>query len=198
MAIRKIVLTGAVSVGKTTTFDCVKRVFDIMNPMDRNVENPGPVVRFTGEAAREVLTEHPDLDRAAYETDRRIIERNITNEYLVSEQFPDTEVLVCDRSVLDSFVFARTHAGGHYDRLVQTTHLREYLHTYDKFLLFDPRNVPFVQEGIRVESLEFRNKLHQEFVTTLQEFGLDWELVTGPVSHRVLHVMEEVLRGEGL
>jgi nicotinamide riboside kinase len=187
---KKIVICGSVSVGKTTVINCTKAVFEILNPMDRTLMNPGPKVGFVDEAAWGVFVAEPTLDRAAYTTDRKIINRVIELENIALQQ-EGVEVLVCDRSVLDSFVFARTHNGGHYNKLVEE--FAGHLSTYDRFLLFDPYDVPHVTTDVRIEDKQFRTLLHKRFIETLNDYGLDWEVVVGPVSERVLRLMNEIL-----
>jgi predicted ATPase len=192
--LKKYVITGAISVGKTTTLECLKAVFDVMNPMDRTLMNPGPKVAFTGEAATMVFQQYPRLDRTKFSTDLLIASQCILNER-GAELTPDVEVIVCDRSVFDSLVFARAHAGGHYESLLKDPLVQEQLKSYTKFFLFDPRDVPYVTTEIRVEGSDFRTHLHETYLKMFEEFGLEWELISGPVSHRVVQMMERILKG---
>jgi nicotinamide riboside kinase len=188
---KKLVICGGISVGKTTVINCTKAVFDVLNPMDRTLMNPGPKVGFVPEAAWDIFALEPELDRTAYSTDLKIIQRVKQLEQLTSRQ-QGTEVLVCDRSVLDTIVFSLTHMGGHTDRLMKE--FEDHIYGYSKFLLFDPENVPYVSTDIRIEGRDFRTELHKNFQILLTHYGVDWEIVKGPVSQRVLKVMDEILQ----
>lgn len=189
---KKIVLGGTISAGKTTTLNCLKPIFETLNPLDRTIAEPGPLVHFVGEAARTVFENFSGLPRDDYNTDLRIAHKIISNEMTI---LADTraQTLVCDRSVIDVFVFAATHEGGHLDTLMENKLLVEYMKSYNRYLLFSPTGVPYVQEGVRIEGMTFRDKLHKTFIAMLDELGIQYNLVEGSVSQRVSKVLSIIL-----
>jgi nicotinamide riboside kinase len=189
---KKIVLCGTISSGKTTTLNCLRAIFDNLNTMDRTIADPGPLVHFVGEAARTVFETFPALARDSHTTDLRIAHKIMANEMAI---LADTrsQTLVCDRSIADVFAFARTHDGGHYPDLIANKLLSEYVKTYDRFLIFSPVGVPYVEEDIRIEGISFREKLHQTFLDLFAELGVRYEVIDGALSQRVSRVLNAVL-----
>lgn len=190
---KKICFSGTISAGKTTTLECLKSVFETLNQFDRTIAEPGPLVRFVGEAARDVFTKFPQLPRDKYETNLRIAQKIISNELREQSDYL-TQTLICDRGILDCLVFASLSDEKEYIKFKNNEVVQSYLKTYDLVLLFSPDDVPYVEDEVRVEGKSFRFKLHQAFLDVLKDQKLKWKLVSGTTSQRVSECLQIILK----
>jgi nicotinamide riboside kinase len=185
---KKIALDGSVSVAKTTTVDCLRPALALLNGLDRKNGDPGPIVEIVTEAAREVFEKYPKLDRSGREADFRIVNKIISNECRVFAE-TDAQILICDRSLLSPLAFAACNDAPHLDDLKNNAQIRAHLKTYDHFLLLSPKNVPFIQDDVRIEDESFRTRLHETFLDLLREMEVPYTLLEGPTMQRVSQVL---------
>lgn len=175
---RKIVFMGTSSVGKTTTLEEARKRF--------------PDAAFAEEAARDFFANNTVSDRFSAETQGRIQAMALENEKAAHES--GAGIIFCDRSVLDAVVYTREHGDleGAEDlfRRVQF-----WLSTYDRFLLLDPLDIPYQQDGIRTESEEKRNSFHKVFIEFFEEKGIPYEILSGTIEERMKRI-EEIISGE--
>lgn len=187
----KIAIDGSVSVSKTTTINCLRPAFVALNALDRANGDPGPVVEFVTEAAREVFERFPDLDRAGHEADWRIANKIMANEARAIAE-TGAQVLVCDRSILSVLAFAKVNDALHYKRLLKDPQVQAHIQTYDTFLLLSPKNVPFIQDDVRIEDETFRTRLHDVYYELYKDLGLTYTELEGPTLTRVGTVLQKV------
>lgn len=173
---RKIAFVGTCCVGKTTL---------MKNLRDKYSGIQG--IEFVEEAAREFFENNSPTDRLSLD-----VQLQIQNKVLEKEQVAHGKnplVIVCDRAGIDVAAYLRAAGnleGSKY--LLQT--IKPWIRTYFMFALLDPRDVPYVQDAIRQEDEETREKIHLAFVELLEETFLPYTLVSGTVKERVKKVEE--------
>lgn len=99
------------------------------------------------------------------------------------------DLILCDRSVLDAAAYLRF--GGYSEEsnaLIERVQV--WLPTYEKFILFDPTDIPFINDEFRYETADDRDQLHQIFVEMFKEHGIAYELLRGSQEDRFQRVLE--------
>lgn len=160
---KKVALMGGPCTKKTTTITAV---------------GEQPHVRTVPEQAREHFDSVPFADRHTLEAQKELAGRIIAIE---RETAANGGILLCDRSVLDGVAYLR-----HAEELFE--HVSFWLPTYDRFVLSDPAGIPFKNDDVRVETPEFRDQLHQEFLAMFEELEIEYELLQGTPAERVARV----------
>ena len=165
---RKIALVGTCCVGKTTLLDFYTEDQD---------------VAISEEAARVFFTINPDVpDRFSVDVQGQIQAMAMSNEKQASTD--GVRALICDRSVLDAVVY--TYARGNKEGArALFTKVEFWLPTYHKFLLLDPRDVPYQTDDVRREDEETRQQLHDAYIEFFEANRIVYELLSGTVKQRM-------------
>ncbi len=179
---RKIALVGTSCVGKSEVWKYFK-------------EQPAnsPQIVFVDEAAREYFAKNPNIpetERFSAQHQGAIQELQMENEQAAHKS--GVEIILCDRSVLDAVVYVR----GHGDRKGSDSLLKRVQHwipTYHTIFLLDPKDVPYVQDNIRQETPEIRQRNHDAFVELFSEAQIPHEMISGTLEQRIKKVQEVIL-----
>jgi nicotinamide riboside kinase len=175
----KLALVGAGGIGKTTLLEACRQHFG---------ERTGAA--FVSEAARTFFTNNLVLDRFSAETQGRIQMLAFENER--NAHLSGAQLIICDRSVVDAVVYVRAQGDAEgADFLMER--MRFWLPTYDKFLLLDPKNVPFRNDAVRAEREVDRQLFHEVFAKFLDESKLPHELLSGALETRLRRLDQIVL-----
>ncbi len=177
--LNKYALVGAASTGKTTTFNALKEHY-LDNPNIIFIEESGrPYFE-----ARPNLPEHLIFSPTIQKELQGII---LSREQSANEKNP--EVIICDRSVLDSpaHLFAFGDIEGAEELLAN---VEFWLPTYQQILLLDPEGVPFEPNLGRRESEITRNKVHQGFLDFFAKYKIPYELLSGTKEERFNNVRD--------
>jgi len=169
----KIALVGTCCSGKTTIFESL-----------RKAHHGNPKIIFVTEAARKVFAVNPKLqnDHFSLEAQRAIQRQAIKNEKKALNQNPD--VVVCDRSVIDSIVYL--YSTGRKDEVeILFQEMAHWISSYDQFILFDPRDVPYSQDEIRNEPPEKRLALHTAYQEFFAAKKIPYSLLSGSQATRL-------------
>jgi nicotinamide riboside kinase len=175
--VKKIALIGTSSVGKTETFESYRNRF-----------GNDPRVTFVEEAARRYFKDHPEIvDRFAKEPQGEIQKLALSDEQ--EAHGSDAKIIFCDRSVIDAVAYVRAHGNKNgSEELFERVAF--WLPTYDKFLLLDPSDVPFVNDEERKEKEEERNNIHSAFLELFSEKQIPYELLSGTREERYRRIDE--------
>jgi len=174
-ASKKIAFVGTSCTGKTTLTEVYKERF-------QNNRN-GAIVE---EAARIYFTKNPHItDRFSMEAQSGIQEMIMEMERIAHEQ--DVQVILCDRSVLDSVAYLKA-AGDHEGATELLERMKEWIPSYHKIFLLDPADVPYQQDEIRTETAEARQGFHDAFLSFFMEAGVEYELLSGTLEQRTARV----------
>jgi nicotinamide riboside kinase len=173
---KKIALIGTSCVGKTTILKRVKKYFSDQTD-----------VLFLTEAARIFFHNNPNLpDRFASDVQIQIQQLVIQREREAQQQNPT--VIVSDRSVLDPTAYAKAN-GDETGSETLIDNVTNWIPTYSKFLLLDPKGVPFKNDFIRNETIQMRQAVHDAFVLILKKQNIPYTLITGKREDRVKQVI---------
>lgn len=177
---KKIAFVGAAGIGKTTLLDELRQQY-----------THDPSVVFVEEVGRAYFEENPTEPHLvfSFEVQKAIQDRIIKNEQDVLTQKPTT--IFCDRSVVDAVVHLQAHENKEgADQLLGN--VETWLPTYTLFLLLDPGDVPYETDAIRREDEETRNHIHDAFLRFFTETQLPYQLLSGTVEERLIHVKKLV------
>lgn len=172
----KIAFIGTSCVGKTT-------LVDLLRGQHKGNED----VVFLEEQARLFFAQNTVSDRFSAVTQGKIQAIILQNEQIAHAKKP--KIIFYDRSVLDAVVYTRS-AG---DKEGSENLLREvefWLPTYKRFLLLDPKDIPYKTDDVRKEDEETRRKFHQAFVDFFEEKQIPFELVSGTIEERLARIAE--------
>lgn len=173
---KKIAFMGTSSVGKTTMLEAARKRF--------------PNAHFVTEAARDFFIENVNIvDRFSKDTQGRI--QAIALEREKEAHQSGSRVIFCDRSVLDAVVYTREN-GDSEGAEELFARIKLWLPTYHKFLLLDPKDVPYAQDEIRTESEEKRNSFHRVFIEFFEAKEIPYEILSGTLEQRFMRVKEIV------
>ncbi len=164
----KIAFVGTSCVGKTT----------ILNKFKND-----PSVALVEEAARKFFEINPKIAaRFGRQPQEKIQKLALKLEKEAVKQ--GTSVILCDRSVIDAVVYVRAYGDkkGSNEMLAK---VRDWLPTYDKFYLLDPKGVPYVFDKIRQEDITWRQKLHDAYLDFFKETGIPYEILSGTLEERI-------------
>lgn len=143
-----------------------------------------PDITVVDEAARDFFRLNPRVNRKSLETQKLILEHMIGREE-AAWAF-GSKIVVTDRTAVDQLVYPRHYGIAGSEELVKDA--KNHLYTYDKLYLCDIEGVPYVQDEIRTETAEERQKIHEMFLIVLAELGVEYHLLTGEPHERVMMV----------
>ena len=175
----KYAFVGAASTGKTTIFEALREEFKV-----------NPSIIFIEESGRPYFESRPNLPENVIfspPVQKELQEIILGKEKDAMQQNP--EVIICDRSVLDSpaHLYAMGNKEGA-EELLKNAEL--WLSTYKLILLLDPEGVPFEQDHVRRESENTRDKIHQGFLDFFARYKIPYELLSGTKEERIERVKQ--------
>lgn len=171
----KLALVGATCTGKTSIIEHLKGKYK---------ENSKIV--FVEEGARAFFKLNPNVaDRGAWEVQTGIRNLVFENEKNAGKNSPD--VLICDRSIIDSAVYMEAHGDPKgADRLLKS--IVKWIPTYNLILMLDPKEVPYKRDNIRVEGEDFRNHVHETFIRFFERNKIKYQILKGNLDERIKYV----------
>ncbi|MEW6024578.1 MAG: AAA family ATPase [Pseudomonadota bacterium] len=128
--------------------------------------------------------------RFVYADMRAIAEDQVAHEIALAQQAPGP--LVCDGSALTTLFYSQD-GYGKVDPVVSRLAARRYTHTF----VCAP-DFPFVQDGTRRDAA-FRQRQHDWFLRTLDEMGVAYTILSGPLDARLaaaLAILNAAARSE--
>jgi len=173
----KYAFVGAASTGKTTIFEALREEY-----------LTDPSIVFIEESGR------PYFESRPYFTEQQIfsppVQKELQGIILGKEQSAteqNPQVIICDRSVLDSpaHLYAMGDEEGTEELL---ENVQFWLSTYKLILLLDPEGVPFENDEARRESEQTRNRIHQGFIDFFAKYKIPYELLSGSKEERIARV----------
>lgn len=171
---RKIAISGTSCSGKTTLFNELKRIYS--NDKD---------IAFVDEVARSFFEKNTTMseeERFSTKTQEKIRDLVMRAEEEAANRHP--RLIVCDNSVVAAAAFAgASNAFVHAEKLIEQQ--RQWLATYDLFVVLNPLDIVFQNDDVRKEPAEFRDKMFELFVVLCDEYKLPYELVGGTVQERL-------------
>lgn len=173
-ATEKITLVGAGCVGKTTLFNGLKSL----------VQKPSPDTVFVDEVGRDFFQQNPTPQDKVFSLEIQMRIQDLILEREKEAHSAKPALIVCDRSVLDSAVHLKAMGDNNGSRKLLERVLF-WLPTYSYFLLLDPKDVPYQQDGVRTESEETRSSIHQAFIEFFQENNIAYRLLSGTLEERL-------------
>jgi len=174
----KIAFVGTSHTGKTTLFEFYRQ----------KLGNDSKIA-FVKEASRLFFQTNAVDNRFSAETQGKIQEIILKNEKEAHKL--RSAIILCDRSVIDAVVYVRAQG----DKQGAEQLLRKiqfWLPTYDKFLLFDPADIPYRKDSVRQEDEQTRQRFHKAFLDFFSETGISYELISGNLEERIKKI-DEVL-----
>jgi HTH-type transcriptional repressor of NAD biosynthesis genes len=179
--VRRVVLIGAESTGKTTLTAALAEHFKTNTALEYGREYweqkvaglsmDGPLPPFTSDEFTHIATEQQRRENAAARTSNRI--------------------LFCDTNAFATSTWHERYMGHRCPKVDAIGHRDQA----DLYLLTEP-DFPFVQDGFR-DGESIRNWMHQRFVEQLQSSQVPVIRLTGPLEARLLQAaqtIEELLR----
>lgn len=180
--VTKIAFVGTSSVGKTTLMETYRK---------RHARNPN--VAFVEEAARIYFIRHPSMpiaERFAVVSQGQVQDLALQQERAAHAS--GARLILCDRSVLDAVAYVRSTGDKEgADRLLRK--VEDWIPTYTGLFLLDPVGIEFVNDDVRQEDPETRQRFHDAFVDLFESEGIRYQLLSGTLSQRaerVDHVVE--------
>lgn len=174
--ITKISFMGAMCTGKTTLYNAYQELF-----------KDNPKVAFVPEAGRWFLETHPGVDRTQTEIQAAIQTFALQHEQEVEKIHPD--IIICDNSVLSAaahvMVFGDTKGAE-----VLLKEMGFWLPTYSMFFVLNTHDVAYEQDMIRIEDIDFREKLQNAYLEILKKTNVPHKLLKGTVEQRMQTVNE--------
>ncbi len=168
--IKKLALVGASSTGKTTLLTLLEK---------QHRDNSD--IAFVHEGARQILSEQAPSEPFTLSVQERILERVLQNEQLAVEKNP--RLIVTDTSALEVMFYTKV-AGDEKGAAMLYKKVKDYIPTYTKFLLLNRADVPFLNDEVRQESKETRDKIHEMLLAFYQEHHLPYEIIQGTIAER--------------
>ena len=168
--VKKILLLGGESSGKTTIAETMKAFFDcaIVKEFGREF----------GEKTNNVYT-FADMDY--------INMQQLRLESAVAA-FAPNGITVCDTSSIVTAFYSNEWYGKVSPQL--QLDVKNWTKTYTHIFLL-VNDFPFVQDGTR-QGIEFSTKQFFSYKATLESLGLDYTILTGPVDKRIATILETI------
>lgn len=169
----KVAFIGTACSGKTTLLERCRVSF-------------GDAADYLEEVARAYFSVNVVDDRMSPQvqgTIMRIIRRR-ERELMEST---NRQLLFCDRSVVDAPIYVSA-SGARMEAVALFNEIEAWIATYDKLFLADPSDIPYRRDEIRTESVEVRDRIHNEFRSFLTDNAIPFELLSGSVDARVATV----------
>ena len=178
---QKLALIGAFGSGKTTLFNALKQRMQ-----------QDPRLAFVEEVFRKYLENNrlSVVERNSLDVQRNIQEFIIASELIARASNPS--IIVCDSSVLTTSMYLRG-MGDKEGSLELLDAIEFWLPTYDSFLLLDCADVPYMQDAIRQESEEQRQRNHDAYIELFAQKHIPYLLINGTMPER-LKTVETILQ----
>lgn len=153
---KKIAFVGTHGIGKTT----------LAHETVVELKKQGVNAEFLGEIVRGCPL--PINEGTSRESQKWIFHNQIVKELELQEK---CDWLVCDRSVLDSYVYYMNKFGE--DKIWEEL-VKDYLKSYD-LIVRVPINPKFLKDdGVRSTNVEFQKEIDLLMVKMLEKFGIDF------------------------
>lgn len=173
---KKFAIVGGSSTGKTTLLKLLEEAYQ---------DNPDVV--FVHESARQFFSENPDQINFSLSVQEKILDLVFENEK--KAEIGNPRLIVTDTSALEVMFYTR--ASGDEEGATQLMgKIENYIPSYDKFLLMNPIDVQFINDEIRLEDKETRDKIHQMLVDFYHHNQLKFELIAGTIPERKKRVSD--------
>ena len=150
---KTIAITGTHGTGKTTFSFCLAMYY----------KQQGANVKIIQEVARSCP--FPLNDKMTRETAMWIYHEHSRKEL---EAKKDHDIIICDRTSYDSFVYAESLKIYFFEYIEQQA--KQHLNSYDKLFFIRP-NTPLLGDGIRSTDLEFQNTVDNLFEKHLEDIA---------------------------
>lgn len=187
--VRKIALVGAHGTGKTT----------LVNFITERLKERGIYVENTPEVPRKLcdLAKDPSFLRRGKNSILKqalILQAQVQVEIQKMSQ-PWTELLICDRAILDhwayfAYLFGNTLKKENLFTLYEYF-VSEYSRTYDK-LFYIPIEFPPQDDGIRESDEVFQHCIDMTIIQILSKFCIPHVTIRGTVQERYRQIIEEL------
>lgn len=175
----KVGASGSLGSGKTTLLERMGQL---------------PHIAKVEEFARPFFEANPQIvDRGALDVQMAIIEGIIAEEERVTQQAMEEgkSVILCDRSVLDGVAYATIY-GDHEGAEKLLSFAKDHLPSYDGFLICDIKGIRLKRDPIRIETPQFRRRLHRTLIRTYSNQNIPFTLVTGNEEERFKLVNDHI------
>lgn len=176
----KIAIVGASSTGKTTLLNSLQNMYQDTTS-----------VAFVHESAREFFKRNTVPERFSLPVQEQILELVLENEK--NAQATNPQVIVTDTSALEVMFYTTVHGDLEGSKKLHQK-LKPWIPTYTKFFLMNPDDVTFVNDEIRQESKETRDKVHKLMIDYYRQENLPFELVSGSVFERQKRMQDVITR----
>ncbi len=153
---RKVIVTGAFSTGKTT----------LVAALEENLERAGVAVTHLIDLARECPLPLNEMQND--EASLWLLTTQISREIEASQRTED--VLLCDRGVPDIFAHLLDHSGSHGADWLETIvpFVNKWITTYDVVLFSRvDEMIAIVPDGLRSEDAAYRTRLDKRAIEAL-------------------------------
>lgn len=176
---KKFALIGTSCVGKTT----------LLLELEKNLlkKYSDKKIISVQEAARHYFEKRKVRNPFSYFNQYNIQTLAIDFEKEAQLQKPD--IIICDRSVLDAFVYIKT-MGTQKEAEKLLKRIKNWLTSYDHFFLLDPQGVSYQTDQIRRENMNVRKAFHNSFSSTLLDLLLPYTLISGNQKQRGNRMMD--------
>lgn len=187
---KKILLTGTTTTGKTTLLNAFSR----KNAELQKLAHPHKKIILIPEVAEEVLRQRPGLEKDPQFQDI-LFEQQVHREIAAETQHPD--FIICDRGVLD--ILAHSALFGHE---IKQEWKDWTAHAYDQVLILDKNDIDYEVTELQRQIGErdwsaFRDALDDSILQAVHESKLPWQKISGTVEER-LKKLERILEQPNL
>lgn len=170
---KKFAFVGTTCSGKTTLFNFYHKRF-----------LKDPRYSFVPEAAREYILTNTNTSRTHLEHSQAIQQLILEKELTAHQTNP--EVIICDRSVLDSAIWVMANVGKDQGNEM-IDKMSFWIPSYN-FILLNPEDTLYKTDHVRKENPEMRMIIHQNFLQTFIDRHIPYHFVKGSVEERVQQI----------
>lgn len=183
----KVVFDGAPGTGKSKTLESIRQFFAMSNNLRQMFNLPVYKVGFVKEAAWDLFEAEPDIDRGAFETQRRILDMMIERE----EACAHCDIVFVDRGAYSINVYEKLF--GMADMSALRPEVARLTAEYDMIYLFHPKNVVLRNDHVRTEDEATRQGLHDAFLAYVEETGLPHRTLLAENTERAGTIISDIL-----
>ena len=183
----KVVFDGAPGTGKSKTLEAIRQFFAMSNNLREMFNLPTYKVGFVKEAAWDLFEAHPDINRGAIDTQRKILNMMIEREW----ENRDKDIVFIDRGAYSIHVYEKLF--GMEDMSSLKPDIERLTAGYDMVYLFHPDNVILRNDGVRIEDAATRMGLHTAFLEHLQVIDLPHRVLFAENTERAGVVIGDIL-----